>query len=98
VKNTKFTKGPFTAHHREGVSYVASNTKIADVYSTAFRDRENQEANANLFAASFEMLQACKRVLDAYEKNWDQLSFAEMARLIDLDSVKRAIDKVEGVV
>ena len=98
MKNTKFTKGPFTAHHREGVSYVAANTKIADVYSTAFRDRENQEANANLFAASFELLQACKRVLVVYENNAEQLSFAEMVEQLDLEGVKHAVDKAEGAV
>lgn len=48
----KHTPGPWTAHHGERDSRIAASTLIAIVYSTAFRDVENQRANANLVAAS----------------------------------------------
>lgn len=54
------TPGPWIAHHRANVSFVAANTKIADVFSTVFKDEVNQHANANLMAAAPELLQACR--------------------------------------
>lgn len=59
-----FTPGPWGIKHTERVSYVFSNTKIADVYSAVFRDTENQHANANLMAAAPELLEACEIVLE----------------------------------
>lgn len=40
------TKSEWTAHHLERVSYIASKTKLADVFSESFGDRSNKEANA----------------------------------------------------
>jgi hypothetical protein len=66
----KGTPRPLTVHHRDRVSYVAANTKIADVFSTAFGDRVQQEANAELFAlcvngkaAELEMVEGLLRVI-----------------------------------
>lgn len=65
----KATKGPLKVNHKDGISYVFANTKIADIYSTAFRDAANQIANAELFAASrnayLDALMLAEMVLDA---------------------------------
>lgn len=48
----KWTPGDWKVAHKKGVSYIYANTKLADVYSTAFGDEENQVANAALIAAA----------------------------------------------
>lgn len=43
----RMTPGDWRITHRQGVSYVFQKTKLADVYSEAFRDTQGQEANAS---------------------------------------------------
>ncbi len=63
---SEHTPGPWTATKQtERCTYIAANTKIADVYSTAFRDFENEAANARLIAAAPELLAALKALLEA---------------------------------
>jgi DNA-directed RNA polymerase subunit RPC12/RpoP len=60
---SKHTPGPWDkVVHGERDSRVGASTLIAIVYSTAFRDRENQEANAHLIAAAPDLLEALKSI------------------------------------
>lgn len=55
----KWTPGPWgMIQHGERDSRVGANTLLAIVYSTAFRDTENQRANAHLIAAAPELYKA----------------------------------------
>lgn len=56
--SAKFTPLPWTAVHGDKDSRIAANTLLAIVYSTAYRDAANQQANANLIAATPDMFQA----------------------------------------
>jgi len=64
MSETKWTPGPWKNHGRiEGApgpehSAVAAYTLLARVYSTAFGDTENQDANATLIAAAPELYEA----------------------------------------
>ena|ERR1035438_9712294 len=61
------TPGPWDRiMHEEKCSRVGAKTLIAIVYSEAFRDRENQEANARLIAAAPDMLEVLKRLDDDF--------------------------------
>lgn len=48
----KATPGPWTTHKMEGHTAVAANTLIARVFSTAFKDLENERVNAHLISAA----------------------------------------------
>lgn len=69
--SAKHTPGPWVAHPIElmtaGLPYtpVAANTLIAKVYSTAYGDHEQSQANARLMAAAPELLQALRDLLEA---------------------------------
>jgi len=55
------TPGPWDlVQHNEKDSRVGRKTLLAIVYSEAYRDRENQEANARLIAAAPDLLEACR--------------------------------------
>ena len=55
----KWTPGPWDKLvHGERESRVGANTLLAIVYSTFFRDRENQEANARLIASAPDLYEA----------------------------------------
>lgn len=58
---SKYTPGPWNlVQHNEKDSRVGRKTLLAIVYSEAFRDRENQEANARLIATAPDLLEACR--------------------------------------
>lgn len=52
---SKHTPGPWTTEKMDGHTAVAANTLIARVFSTAFKDLENEEANAKLISAAPDM-------------------------------------------
>ena len=65
---TKHTPGPWNAHSIKKSAAppytpVSATTLIAQVYSTAFGDHEQSEANARLIAAAPDLLEAVKRLL-----------------------------------
>lgn len=67
MKQPKWTPGPWgNVIHGERESRVGANTLLAIVYSTAFRDQENQMANAHLIAAAPDLYAA----LEAVEEWW----------------------------
>lgn len=47
-EDAKHTPWPWSLEHADKKSYIFAKTKIVDVYSEAYGDRENQIANANL--------------------------------------------------
>lgn len=58
MSDSKFTPGPWDRiAHREKDSMVGANTLLAVVYSTAYRDTENQKANAHLVSAAPDLYQ-----------------------------------------
>lgn len=60
-----FTPGPWDKMVKlEGFTAIGANTLIARVYSTAFKDLENERANANLIAAAPDMHKALKAFAD----------------------------------
>ena len=59
-----YTPGPWDLiQHGEKDSRVGRRTLLAIVYSEAYQDRKNQEANARLIAAAPDLLEACKAML-----------------------------------
>lgn len=54
--------------HDAGVSRVFTQAKIADVYSIAFRDVAEQEANARLFAAAPALYEALEALCDSLRR------------------------------
>lgn len=89
VKNAP-TPGPWQVKHLPSVSYVFSKTKLANVYSEAYGDVENQHANAMLVAASPDLLEAAKAVI-GFCPSHGSMEF-EMA----LDELRAAILKATG--
>jgi hypothetical protein len=62
---SKHTPGPWVVHPIEftmGLPYtpVAANTLIAKVYSTAYGDHEQSQANARIMASALDLLEALK--------------------------------------
>ena len=93
-----FTPGPWKVKHTERVSYVFSKTKLADVYSEAFRDTANQEANANLIAAAPEMHKQISGAITVIEDlRPDDLSNHALIMLREvLNNLKQVLAKAEG--
>lgn len=66
----KFTPGPWGAMVKmEGCTAIGANTLIARVYSTAFKDLENERANANLISAAPDMYDALFSAAEQLERN-----------------------------
>jgi hypothetical protein len=66
----KWTPGPWDKIvHGERESRVGANTLLAIVYSTDFRDRENQEANARLIASAPDLYNALEKIVRFCELN-----------------------------
>lgn len=94
---TKYTPGPWQAHPMEmnyGLPYtpVAANTLLAKVYSEAFGDHEQSEANARLIAAAPELLEELNQMIRAYVR----LLEAGRDRIRDLGGECDGIDKMEA--
>lgn len=82
----KHTQGDWKIQHGDTVSRIFVNTKIADVYSTAFGDKENQMANAQLMAAAPDLLAACQDSVEAVETLRDAMltqGLTDAARVLD---------------
>ncbi len=103
----KYTPGPWDKiKHGEHESKVGATTLIAVVYSTAFKDQENQRANANLIAAAPDLLETLKACLALFAKDhaldrfdWGKsaLRAEDIRELNELPSaIRRAIFKAEG--
>lgn len=91
---TKYTPGPWQAHPMEmnyGLPYtpVAANTLLAKVYSEAFGDHAQSEANARLIAAAPDLLEALKAVVNDWVAP-DDLPF-EDGEMPALDAARAAI-------
>lgn len=85
----KHTPGPWDKiQHREGDSRVGAKTLIAIVYSEAYKDTENQKANANLIAAAPDLLEAAQQALRILESMPNEGSTYGV--------LERAIDKAKG--
>ena len=72
--SAKHTPGPWKAHRIEkgpGLPYtpVAAKTLLAKVYSEAFGDFEQSEANARLIAAAPDLLEALRALHSACVKD-----------------------------
>ena len=107
---SRHTPGPWKNHGRQPgapglpCSAVAADTLLARVYSRAFGDTAQETANANLIAASPDLLAACKLAREALsamlthmgmdEDEWNKPTF-DQAR----DAIKAlgaAIGKAEA--
>lgn len=80
------TPGPWQIRHDDGVSRVFRRTKIADVYSEAFRDSDTQKANASLIAAAPDLLEACRfahSLIDSKSRDADRIE----------EKLRKAIEK-----
>jgi hypothetical protein len=91
--STKHTPGPWTNHGRiaqTGLphSAVAAKTLIARVYSEAFGDEAQEEANARLIAAAPELLEQL-RVTVLYLRSACMVMDSE-SRQMALETVKEA--------
>lgn len=64
---TKWTPGPWENLKTYGYTAVGSKTLIARVFSEAFRDLENEQANANLIKAAPDLYEATHGMLEAIE-------------------------------
>lgn len=89
----KHTPGPWTNRGRipqPGLphSTVAAKTLIARVYSEAFGDIEQEEANARLMAAAPELLEALENLLRYLE--------TDDMRDLDMNKARAAIAKATG--
>lgn len=58
------TPGPWSLIKKmDGFTAVGAQSLIARVYSQAFRDLENEKANANLIAAAPDLLEALRKAI-----------------------------------
>ncbi len=67
--STLFTPGPWSVHavhHGSGAPYspIVATTLIAKVYSTAYGDEAQSQANARLMAAAPLLLEACRTFVE----------------------------------
>lgn len=97
--SVQHTPGPWKAYPIEmnhGLPYtpVAANTLLAKVYSEAFGDYEQSEANARLVAAAPDLLEALRRVVNDWVAP-DGLPF-EDGEMPALDAARAAISKATG--
>lgn len=92
----KHTPGPWNHIIKmDGFTAVAANALIARVFSVAFRDLENEKANAHLIAAAPDLLRVVEMMLEADRtaKHSDDFSLKIM---LALEYGKAAIAKAEG--
>lgn len=92
MTHTKHTPAPWSVEGRitgKGFdrSAIVAKTLIAEVYSEAFKDIENEKANAHLIAAAPDMYEALKALSDYYELPVSQSC---------LDAINNALAKAEG--
>ncbi len=78
----------------EGFTAVGANTLIARVFSTAFRDVENEAANARLIAAAPELLEVAQLIVQWAKDNDRGHEGSELLEI--LSETSRAIAKAEG--
>lgn len=81
--SAKHTPGPWQIRHDAGVSRVFRKTKIADVYSEAFRDEATQHANADLMGAAPDLLDAVRAALPLLCGNRDAMLESEVRAYLD---------------
>lgn len=82
---SEYTPGPWNnIIHGDRDSRVGAKTLIAIVYSQAFKDRKNQEANARLISQAPDMLELLKQLdsrgglgLDVHARLRSQIDRAE---------------------
>jgi len=94
------TPGPWDKIvHDDKCSRVGAKTLIAVVYSEAFKDRENQEANARLIAAAPDLLEALKKFEHA-ATSWHEFHHGTHIECDELcaciEPATHAIAKAEG--
>lgn len=67
MSEQRWTPGPWNQiRHEDACSRVGANTLLAVVYSTVFRDTENQAANAHLIAAAPDLYAALDAIADLW--------------------------------
>lgn len=96
MTQSKHTPAPWSVGERitgKGFerSTVYGETLIAEVYSQAFKDIENEKANAHLIAAAPELLKALQDVLPHVANNYSSISRQRI-----LKPLKEAIAKAKG--
>jgi hypothetical protein len=91
---SKHTPGPWDQIVKmDGFTAVGANTLIARVFSTAFKDLENEKANARLIAAAPDMYRALELIInsDMAQREEDEGEIST-----ELSIVRAAIAKAEG--
>ena len=87
----KFTRGEFNCSDESNSLCIGSITGGEEEYFIArIENAEECEANAHLIAASPDMYEACKGVLDWWQRNYDGFLPSEIANVL------KAVDKAEG--
>lgn len=90
-----FTPGPWKAWPIQmdcSLPYtpVSAKTLLARVYSEAFGDHEESEANARLISAAPDLLEALQRIVDTCGVRIDD------PRIVHFDAARAAIAKATG--
>ena len=102
MQDVKHTPLPYTITHAEGRSYLVANTKIADIYSTAFGDKAQQIANAEFIVRACNSYYLRGNVLSDI-KNWllnpknRTLTKKQLTKLIDYAIAEGKVEGEAGV-